>query len=77
MPTTNNNLQSPVIPKLRCALFCANVYDLPSSTVVIRCHHATIGFPVKETWCKAIENGNYNTWPGLTVELASRYFPRC
>lgn len=46
-----------------------------SSTAIIRHHHATIGFPVKETWCKVIANGNYNVWPVLIVELARKYCP--
>ena len=75
MPTTNNNLQLPVIQKLRHAKFCANACDLPSSTAVIRHNHETAGFPVKKTWCKVITNRNYNTWTGLTVELARRCFP--
>ena len=76
MPTTNNDLKLPVIQKIRYAPFCANsVYDLPSSTAVIVLNHAIAGFPVKDVWCKAISNGNYNTWPVLTVELAGRYFP--
>ena len=75
MPKANNNLLVTVIPKLRWEPFCANAYDLRSSTAVIRYHYATVGFPVKETWCKAIENGNYNTWLGLTLELAIRHCP--
>ena len=76
MPTTNNNLKLSAIQKIRHAPFCANnVHDLPSSTSVIRYHHVNSGFPIKETWCKSIANGNYNTWLGLKVQLARRYFP--
>ena len=52
-----------------------NAYDLPSAPALIKYHHATAGFPVKETWCQAIKQGNYATWPGLTSELARRYCP--
>ena len=76
MPTTNNKLKLSVIKKIRCAPFCENrACDLTSSTAVTMYHHATAGFPFKEIWCEAIANGNYNTWPGLTAELARRYFP--
>ena len=55
MPETNNNLKLPAVQKISHALFYANsAYDLPSSTAVIRHRHATAGFPVKETWFKAI-----------------------
>ena len=74
MPTTNNNLKLPVIQRIRHAPFCAySAHDFPSSTSVIRCHHATAGFPVKETWRKEIANGDYNTCPDLTVKLARRH----
>jgi hypothetical protein len=41
----------------------------------IRYLHAAAGFPPKDTWIKAIKNGHYKTWPGLTVEAVNKYFP--
>ena len=38
-----------------------NACDLPSATALVKFHHATAGFPVKETWCQAIKQGNYAT----------------
>ena len=29
--------------------------------------------PSKKTWCKAIANSNYSSWPGLTLELARKH----
>jgi hypothetical protein len=43
---------------------------------VIRYLHAAAGFPTKDTWIKAITNGNYVTWPGLTVEHGQETLPR-
>ena len=37
--------------------------------------HAAAGFPTKDTWIKAIKNGHYKTWPGLTVDAANKHFP--
>ncbi len=37
--------------------------------------HAVAGFPVKETFLDAVRTGNYATWPGLTTNLVSNYFP--
>ena len=31
--------------------------------------------PVKSTWLKAIKNGNFDSWPGLTYNNAAKYFP--
>ena len=53
----------------------ANVYNLPSIPQSIAYLHAAAGFPPKDTWTKAIKHGNYNTWPGLTVEAVNRHFP--
>jgi hypothetical protein len=41
----------------------ANVYSLPSMPQTIRYLHAATGFPTKDSWIKAIKNGNYATWP--------------
>ena len=46
----------------------ANVFNLPSIPQVIRYLHASAGFPTKDSWIKAIKNGHYATWPGLTVD---------
>jgi hypothetical protein len=53
----------------------ANVYTLPSIKQAIRYLHAAAGFPTKDTWIKAITNGNYITWPRLTVEMVRRHYP--
>ena len=37
--------------------------------------HASAGFPVTETWIKAIKAGNYNTWPTIKLEIVCRHFP--
>ncbi len=53
----------------------ANVYTLPSMPQTIRYLHAAAGFPTKDSWIKAIKNGNYSTWPGVTAEAVNRHFP--
>ena len=42
----------------------SNVYNLPSMAQTITYHHASAGYPVKDTWIKAINVENYTTWPG-------------
>ncbi len=41
-------------------------YDLPSISQTVRYYHATAGYPVADTWIKAIKAGNYNTWLTIT-----------
>ena len=53
----------------------ANVYELRTKPQITRYLHAAAGFPTKPTWLKAIRNGHYSSWPGLTAELVERHFP--
>lgn len=52
-----------------------SVYNLPSMSQTVQYFHAAAGFPVKDTWLKAIKNGNYKTWLGLTAKVVSKHFP--
>ena len=49
--------------------------DLTSISSLVQYDHAAAGYPVKETQCKAIANGNCATWPGLTAEAVRKYYP--
>ena len=31
-------------------------------------------FPTKSTWIKAVKNGAFSTWPGLTEDLINKYY---
>ena len=31
--------------------------------------------PVSTTWCKAVNNNHFTTWPGLTTELITKHLP--
>jgi hypothetical protein len=53
----------------------ANVYELPSVNQTIKYLHAAVGYPVKDTWVKAINAGNYTTLPGLTATAVRKHFP--
>ena len=50
------------------------VYDLPSIAQTVQYLHAATGFPVEETWIKAIKKGNYSTWPTITPAVVRRHF---
>jgi hypothetical protein len=51
------------------------IFDLPSARETFLWYHASAGFPTKATFIDAVRNGNYSTWPKLTVTLTNRYFP--
>ncbi len=51
------------------------MYDLPSVNQTIKYLYAAAGYPVKDTWVKAINAGNYTTWPGLTATAVRKHFP--
>jgi hypothetical protein len=52
-----------------------NAYSLPSIGQTIKYLHAAAGYPPEETWTKAIQAGNYNTWPSLTVTNIHKHHP--
>ncbi len=53
----------------------SNVYTLPSIPQTAIYSHATAGFPIKDSWVKAIKNGHYVSWPGLTAKAVGKHFP--
>jgi hypothetical protein len=57
------------------SLAAFSAYDLPSVNALVRYFHAAAGFPVRDTWLKAIKAGNFKSWPGLTLQNASKYCP--
>ena len=52
-----------------------SAYELPSTEQLTRYLHACAGYPMKETWVKAIRAGNYVSCPGLTVKKVNKYYP--
>jgi hypothetical protein len=45
----------------------------PSMAVLVGFYHAYLGFPVKQTWLKAIKASNCNSFNGLTYSNMARY----
>ena len=52
-----------------------NVYELRAQPQLIRYYHVAAGFPTQRTWLKAIVNGHYQSWVGLTEAAVRRHFP--
>jgi hypothetical protein len=51
------------------------IFDLPSARQNFLWYHAVARFPPKETFIRSVCNGNYATWPKLTVQLIHKYMP--
>jgi hypothetical protein len=49
--------------------------NLPSMGALVGFYHACLGFPVMQTWLKAIKAGNCDSFEGLTYCNAARYWP--
>lgn len=52
-----------------------NVYELLSTEKVVLYLHMAVGFPLQATWIKAIQAGNYCSWPMMNVRNLKKYFP--
>ena len=52
-----------------------SVYEPMTQPELVRYLHAATGFPTKPTWIRAIQNKQFTSWPGLTVDAVRRHFP--
>ena len=68
LPRQNHKEQRP-----QAALNAYTEHTIPK---LIRYLHACAGFPVPETWIKAISQGYYLSWPGLTPSRVRQYLPK-
>ena len=57
-------------------LLSNNVYEITKAKELVTFLHAAAGYPVVDTWVKAIQNDQYATWPGLTSALVYKYLPK-
>ena len=48
---------------------------MPGIKELIAYHHASAGFPSKETWLSAIKANTYESWPGLTPDASKKHCP--
>ena len=48
---------------------------MPSVEALVIYFHAAAGYPVIDTWLKAIKAGIYDSWPGLTYINTTKYCP--
>jgi hypothetical protein len=53
-----------------------SAYHTSTQTNLVTYLHAACGSPVPSTWIKAIRNGHFATWPGLTTKLVTEKLPK-
>eukprot|EP00804_Cyclotella_cryptica_P010117 CCRYP_019273-RA/>CCRYP_019273-RA protein AED:0.41 eAED:0.41 QI:0/0/0/1/0/0/2/0/262 len=49
------------------------IYECTNTAQLINFYHATMGYPVVSTWCKAIDKGYFRGWNGLTSDRARKF----
>jgi hypothetical protein len=52
-----------------------NVYELPSIKQSVQYLHALASHPPEVSWLKAIDKGNYNSWPTINTKNTQKYCP--
>ncbi len=62
-------------PPKRSTDYHRRAYNLPSTRHLVKYLHAAAGSPVKSTFLRAINNGNYRSFPGLNATNVARYCP--
>ena len=53
-----------------------NAYEIKAKKQLMTYYHRCCFSPVISTWIKAIEQGNFCTWPGLTVTSVEKYLDK-
>jgi hypothetical protein len=56
--------------------FANNVYELKIKKEIIQYLHGACFSPTKSAWIKAIKQGHFATWPGLTAEMVEKHLPK-
>jgi hypothetical protein len=55
---------------------CNDAHDTNNQKDLINYLHAAYFSPVKSTWIKAIKNGNFSSWPGLTEHAVENHLSK-
>jgi hypothetical protein len=66
---------SNLIPTETKQQHCNNTYKTQSIPKLIKFLHATAFSPTKAAWLDAIQQGCFQSWPGLTYAAANKHFP--
>ena len=56
--------------------FANNTYELKVKKDLITYYQKCCFSPVRSTWIREIDNGNFCTWPGLTAHVVRKHLPK-
>jgi hypothetical protein len=70
-PTPNNHLGPANTEHL-----ANSAYHTSALPELVQFLHAACGSPVPSTWIRAIEQGHFATWPGLSANLVRKHLPK-
>ena len=56
-------------------VFAKSVYHMNTLPTLVQFLHRACFSPVMDNWCKAIDEGYFTTWPGLTFKLVCKHLP--
>jgi hypothetical protein len=73
---TNSYLQRYTKVHKSHAACCKNVQDYTNIQDAISYLQATANSPVKTTLVQAIKNGNFTSWPGMTLDNVNKHYNR-
>ena len=62
-------------PHQNTTLNAFSAYNLSSVEALVIYFHAVAGYPVRSTWLREIEAGNFASFPGLTLANTKRFCP--
>jgi hypothetical protein len=63
-------------PKSNYKNACNHEHETSNLKGLINYLHATAFSPVKSTWIKAIKNGSFSSWPGLTEHAVEKHLSK-
>jgi hypothetical protein len=67
------DLKQKIAPKISQ---CNHAHDNNNQKDLINYLHAVCFIPVKSTWIKAIQNGNFTSWPGFNEQNVEKYLSK-
>jgi hypothetical protein len=73
MSTPSNEPTSPIVEPTPGTANHLMVYNTIAECIAF--YHAALFSPVISTWCDAIDNGHFTTWPELTSSQVCKYLP--
>jgi hypothetical protein len=69
-------LENSISPQAVPENYAQNVYEQKPIQETITYLYACCFSPVQDTWLKDIQNGQFETWPSITVENVRKYLTK-